>query len=506
MSNLGKHLRGKHVSAADYVRPQKTVTPSTAASSTTVSCPPEQNAAGAGVTRDDPPTLTVDAIVPSISAAESTVGPNGGPRRQENVQNKLTSYVVRPASVARQKRLDEILLKMIVTDFQPFSIVTDQGFRDYSNALDPSYKLPSRSKLTRELLPRMYADVLEGTRTKISQAEFITLTTDGWTSRNTESYIAVTAHYISSEFETGSCLLDCYNYVERHTAENLSAELQRICREWEIAPEKVAAVVTDNAANQTAAIRLTGFTHLPCFAHSLNLVVQDGVKKIYELRDKVKAIVEFFHRSTLAAEKLKMLQQQMAPESNHVKLKNDVVTRWNSTYDMFRRVLETQQPLSAAIVILHNPVSPLSEADWKVLSEICRLLKPFDAITTEMSSDAVTVSKVIVITQGMLSALQKIRSTISMPQAIELADTVLNSLTQRFSNLEEKSVLARATFLDPRFKKNGFRSDTAYNRVKEDVTAAVTRAIACAKHAANIAVNDEHIEEPSRQQQLTASK
>jgi len=41
--------------------------------------------------------------------------------------------------------------------------------------------------------------------------------------------------------------------------------------------EKVACVVTDNAANIVSAVKTAGFKHLPCFAHRLNLVVQQGV-------------------------------------------------------------------------------------------------------------------------------------------------------------------------------------------------------------------------------------
>ena len=41
--------------------------------------------------------------------------------------------------------------------------------------------------------------------------------------------------------------------------------------------EKVVAAVTDNAANIAAAVRLNGWRHVPCFAHTLNLVVQNSL-------------------------------------------------------------------------------------------------------------------------------------------------------------------------------------------------------------------------------------
>jgi len=121
----------------------------------------------------------------------------------------------------------------------------------------------------------LYANVLEEVRAKLSQAEFVTLTTDGWTSITTDGYIAVTAHFINDAWEMKSCLLECCKYSERHTAENLKDELKRVVADWGLTG-KVCAIVTDNAANVTSAVRLTGWRHLPCFAHTLNLIVQAG--------------------------------------------------------------------------------------------------------------------------------------------------------------------------------------------------------------------------------------
>jgi hypothetical protein len=51
------------------------------------------------------------------------------------------------------------LLALITKDFQPFSIVEDIGFREYSNALNPNYTVPSRKVLSNVLLPAKYTEV-----------------------------------------------------------------------------------------------------------------------------------------------------------------------------------------------------------------------------------------------------------------------------------------------------------------------------------------------------------
>ena len=64
-------------------------------------------------------------------------------------------------------------------------------------------------------------------------------------------------------------------------------------------------MVTDNAANVVAAVRHTGWTHVPFFAHTLNLAVSEAIKadtKIHQLRKSCRDIVSFFHHSVKASE------------------------------------------------------------------------------------------------------------------------------------------------------------------------------------------------------------
>lgn len=56
----------------------------------------------------------------------------------------------------KKELLDKLLLEMIVTDYQPFSIVDDQGFIKFVNALNPRYVLPSRVTVSNALLPKYY--------------------------------------------------------------------------------------------------------------------------------------------------------------------------------------------------------------------------------------------------------------------------------------------------------------------------------------------------------------
>lgn len=62
----------------------------------------------------------------------------------------------------------------------------------------------------------------------------------------------------------------------RHTGENMANALSEIFTEWNI-QKKISCIVTDNAANALKMCQILKIKNLPCFAHSLNLVVQDNL-------------------------------------------------------------------------------------------------------------------------------------------------------------------------------------------------------------------------------------
>lgn len=130
---------------------------------------------------------------------------------------------------------------------------------------------------------------------------------------------------------------------------------------WNIS-HKVTAVITDNTANIIAAVRLGEWRSVGCFVQLLNLVVQKATKEILEVLLLIKSIVEFFNRSTQGQSKLRATQEQMGLPT--LKLKQDVPTRWNSTFDLLERVVKVKDALIATIALLRLDLT-IKEEDWE---------------------------------------------------------------------------------------------------------------------------------------------
>lgn len=108
---------------------------------------------------------------------------------------------------------------MIANDFQPFSIVEENGFRSIIQALNPSHVPPSRKTLSQQIIPRLYDGERASLQERVKEAAAVCLTTDCWT-----SFISGTCHFIEN-YRTVICLLDCFALSDRHTLKNLAEEL-----------------------------------------------------------------------------------------------------------------------------------------------------------------------------------------------------------------------------------------------------------------------------------------
>ncbi|XP_025410740.1 zinc finger BED domain-containing protein 1-like [Sipha flava] len=300
-------------------------------------------------------------------------------------QVSIDAYTSRPMPISKSKKIDEQLGIMMAKEYQPFSLVENKEFKKFVSLLNPSYSLPSRKTITYNILPQLLENTREKVKRSLDNASYIAMSTDGWTSVNNESYVAVTVHFIDTELcVLKSHLLGCYYFELSHTAINLSTFLNNCFEEWSIV-NKVKIAISDNASNITAAISSNkNWKHIPCLAHSINLIAQCGLEEIKEIHKKVKKIVEHFKRSSQAAAKLKNTQIQM----NYpvLKLKQDVITRWNSTYDMFNRCLETKDPLVSTLAMIGN-TEMLTASNFNLMDYYCKLFKPFKEVTIELSSE-----------------------------------------------------------------------------------------------------------------------
>lgn len=369
-------------------------------------------------------------------------------------------------SDAENKSIDKALVKMIVSDYQPLSMVDNIGFKEYTNILQPLYTPPSRKLLSTKLLPTEYNVIVSKLKGMLRTVLYVSVTTDMWTSDSNKAYITVTCHFIFDDI-LYSPVLATKELNDLHTGENIAASLKLIFDEWEI-NNKIVTVVSDNGANIKNAINQHLYKHHhPCVAHTLNLSVNEAINNNSELSQILqtcKTIVGHFKHSTSATEKLKMYQNQMGLPQ--LKVKQDVSTRWNSKLILMERLLQIKAPLSAAITSLPRAPNGLTAVEWELIEDCIPLLKPFESMTTELSGEKYpTLSMVIPLIRGLQFTLGNIKPKTNPGQLLKTA--LSNSISRRLGSLEGDKISSKSTFMDPRLKKMAFGLMENANKVQK---------------------------------------
>ncbi|XP_071051059.1 E3 SUMO-protein ligase ZBED1-like [Onthophagus taurus] len=248
-----------------------------------------------------------------------------------------------------------------------------------------------------------------------------------------------------------SYLLETKQLVNRHSAGNVASALREVFESWDIF-EKVHCIVTDNASNMRNAITVhLNKTHQPCIAHTLNLCTMDTLKHadLQQLLEKCKNIVGHFKRSTVASGELAKMQDQM--KLPLLKVKQDVSTRWNSCLAMMQRLEELKVPLSAAMSNLPGSPSLLSSEDWALIKDCICILKPIEAMTSELSREKyITLSIIIPLIRGVQHAVENAQPITSTGKILQT--NFHDILLRRLGYVESSKIWAKATLLDPRLK------------------------------------------------------
>lgn len=128
-----------------------------------------------------------------------------------------------PPPLPKVEAIDRQVLKMKAKRHHALRIVEEPEFKRLIELTlyCPVYTLPTRKTISNIIMEAVYGDILNQVKAQLLSVTAVCLTTDGWTLRTNDSYLAITAHYFSEDVQLKSYLIACDKYDDRHTAENL---------------------------------------------------------------------------------------------------------------------------------------------------------------------------------------------------------------------------------------------------------------------------------------------
>lgn len=318
----------------------------------------------------------------------------------------------------KAQKVTELIQKLLVSNMLPFRLVETESFVNLINFCVPGYKIPSRVSFS-NFIAKEYEDGKNKLKAALKEVDSISVTTDSWTSVNTQSFTTVTGHFINNEWQLKNVVLSTMHKKEDHTAENIKTDMEEVVSDFGI-KNKVIGCVHDNAANIVRGVRDCEFIEvsLSCAAHSLQLAVNKALSReqINKATGAASRLVGHFKHSCKASNYLHEKQVQL--EIPQHKLIQKCSTRWNSTLDMLERLIEQRWAICA--VLSDRRCTKLSDARvlelrddyWRIIEELTPVLQPLKVATTAVSGENnVSLSCVMPIVTALVTNHLKILET-----------------------------------------------------------------------------------------------
>lgn len=335
----------------------------------------------------------------------------------------------------------------------PISIVNKTGFRNLVEQLDRGYEMPRRKYFSKKEIPALYNETRSVLESQLSNQPYFACTTDLWTSRTVDAYMAVTIQFISDSWEMQSWCLGCAAMLSDHTGENIREVLEEtITQTWKLDMACLSGITTDNASLNIKAFKGNSYHWVPCFGHNLHLAVNKATNldRVASCLSRLRKTICAFSRSNKMTRLLKE-KQQLLHLPDH-KLVHDEPTRWGSTFDMVDRFCEQQQAVCAALAENRNKWCLMpSDTDITTVETVREVLGPLSAFTDALCGEKeTTLNSVIPVMWKILSHVQN--SDTDSVLTCNMKTEIRKDLEMRYSNENLQILLNSATFFDPRFK------------------------------------------------------
>lgn len=344
----------------------------------------------------------------------------------------------------------------------------------------------------------------------LSNARRVALCLDIWSKKGlTASFLGVSVcMFNSASKECEHFMLNLHVIQHPHTGDMIASKIMETLKEWNIQPSKVLIVITDNGTNMVKALKTTfsdfdeseslnedtqsidanvdmdenemhdlvtesdedrdfesifdaainpienregvKLRRLPCFPHTIQLVVNQGTKSdhVASILSAARGIVTKIRKSSVAIEELLKRAGKTVID--------DCPTRWSSTYLMLERLLELKNHLKEVLDVMKW--DNLVASEWMKVEQLMKILHPFAEHTKLLESNKITLSSAIPAILDLECHLEMFIDDDDDEMSLSLkavGRVLLNALKQKFEFLlkptskDFEPIAAAACLLDP---------------------------------------------------------
>lgn len=341
------------------------------------------------------------------------------------------------------KRCDNALLQMLACDLQPLAIVEYPGFMNYINSMGAHARLPTKHTLLNTLLPAKYAEVQKTVLVMLSSTKHIALSGDIWLSPTSGEHLYISAHFISNDWELKSVALGMIFLLNQITIDELAERLFQLVEKWQIT-NKVSCLVSSRNTKVSSAAKMRNWSHLCCFADSLNLAVKDSLRANEDLMQLQKAccnLVLLIQSTVMSSTNMgTILEQINFPD---VKLTQHY---WVSLVEMLECMVVQKLTVAAVLCMMNKNSLTLNPDTVRAIEAALAVLKPIEKFVKEISAKQHTFLSEIV------PFVEQLQNLSSSDLSIQLVEELTLQTRRRLFAIQHSNLTMVTGLLDPRMK------------------------------------------------------
>ncbi|XP_026412885.1 zinc finger BED domain-containing protein RICESLEEPER 2-like [Papaver somniferum] len=357
-----------------------------------------------------------------------------------------------------QMKFRDLISELLIARNVPLTLVEWKEFRDICSYLNEDAKPISRNTGKADIVKKHNAQK-EVIRNILKLAPGrMCLTSDMWTSVTTTGYISFTIHFLDQNWELKKYVLNFCELPPPHTGENLSAKLFGMIEYWGI-EEKSRLVAKKILFNKGK------YFHVRCCAHILALIVKDGLVMIDPVVLKLRKSLKSLKKSQVRKQKFLDIVDNLGMSAVRRGVRQDVKTRWNSTYLMLDSCLVYRSVFAHLKEVDSDYEDCPTDEEYDQIEVVTNFLKTFYDLTTLFSGSKYPTSNLYFEGVCQVQVLLKKEST----NEIEFIRDMVKEMQQKFNSYWENlsPILAMALVLDPRLKLKYL--NFAYSKLYPDV-------------------------------------
>jgi hypothetical protein len=318
------------------------------------------------------------------------------------------------------KKLEHVMVRKSITQmtikhYFPFHFVEWDEFRAFTKFVSNNEgQFLSRDAVVADVM-KVY--LLEKDKLKKQLAAIqgsVCLSFRCWTSSaSSRGYFTLTAHFMDDKWNLIVKLLNFCHFDPSHDDFELSRKVIGCLQEWGI-ERNVFSITMDNASandgdllnlkNQLTSLDsllrtfITSATpaslekHFKCCARVLDLMVQESLKVVSDLLDKIRNSLKYVRVSNSRLKQLYQCAEEVGGGDGSNVLHLDVSGKWVSTYMMLKSAIKYRSVFERMCLKDASYSHCPSSDEWERGEKICAFLKIFRGLTKMISESTYPTS------------------------------------------------------------------------------------------------------------------